>query len=474
MAAIPRRWWTFVAVLLGTFTVSLSNTMLNPAIPMLMQRLTTDAATAGWVLTGNLFGMAMTMPLAGWLSERFGKSCVYRAGLVGFLLASMLGSLANTIGEVIATRTAQGIAAGIMIPLSLAIIFAVYPKEERGRVTGVWSMMVMLAPALGPALGGWLIDVADWRMLFLINLPLGLAALLIRGRTVFVTPADVRPFDWPGFMLCFIGIGLMLCASTGMRTPAQVIEPLRVAAMITALAFLALFIRVELRAPHPLLNLRIFAVRAYRVSVVIVVVQSIGMFSCLLLVPLMMQNALGMSAVETGLALLATALSMSAFGGVGGWWLDRYGARGVVITGMALSGGATAAFGWLPESAGLASVMALMALRGLGLGLCYTPVTTAGMSAVPDANVAEGAAMANLARRLVAGIAIVLVTVELQLRSGQFSAAGTLPRLAEAWALREGFVVIGALILICAPLALLFPPKARASLPVGASRATVI
>lgn len=470
MAVIPDRRWTFVAVLLGTFTVSLSNTMLNPAVPMLMRRLGTDAPTAGWVLTGYLFGMAMTMPLAGWLGERFGKPRVYRASLIGFLVASMLGAFARTIEEIIAARTAQGIAAGLMIPLSLAIIFAAYPKDERGRVTGAWSMMVMLAPALGPVLGGWFMDVTDWRVLFLVNVPLGLAALPIGARTIPATRATARPFDWRGFLLCFAGIALMLGASSGVRTPAEIIGPLRVGAMLAGFAILALFVLVELRTPHPLLNLRIFAVTVYRVSVVMVVVQSIGMFGCLLLVPLMMQHTLGMSAIETGFALLAAALSMSAFGGVGGWWLDRYGARGVVIAGMVLCGLATAAFAWLPAGIGLAPVIALMALRGVGLGLCYTPVTTAGLSAVPDVHVAEGSAMANLARRLVAGIAIVLVSVQVQLRSEQLVAAGTLRRLAEAQALREGFLLIGVLILLCAPLALLFPPKARA-LSVDARRA---
>ena len=206
---------------------------------------------------------------------------------------------------------------------------------------------------------------------------------------------------------------------------------------------------------------------------VFVVVQSVGMFGCLLLVPLTMQGVLGFGAADTGLALLATALAMSACGGVGGALLDRYGPRAVVGAGMVVNGLATLAFSELPDGAGLAAVIALMALRGLGLGLCYTPVVTAGLSAVPADCVAEGAAMSNLLRRLVAGVAIVLVSVRYQLRSAYLLTVGASPHAAQGLALREGFVALGVLILLSAPLVWLFPSARRRS-PEAATRAPAV
>lgn len=470
-ASRPDRRLAFAAVLAGTFTVSLSNTALNPAVPALMRGFGVDAAAASWVLTGYLLGMALAMPLTGYLGARFGQARVYRLGLTGFLVSSLAGAFSPTMGVMIAARALQGIAAGLMIPLSLALIFAVYPKEERGRVTGVWSLSVMLAPALGPVLGGWLLETSNWPALFLVNLPLGLVALLIAVAGLPIKPgAGPRPFDWPGFILCVAASTLLLGALSGVREAAQLLQPARWLATLTAVACLLLFVRVELAARHPLLNLRIFRVQTYWVSVAFVVVQSIGMFGCLLLVPLMMQGVHGFGAADTGLALLATALAMSACGGVGGALLDHYGARAIVGTGMAVSGLATLALGMLPDGAGLALVIALMALRGLGLGLCYTPVVTAGLSAVPADFVAEGAAMSNMLRRLVAGVAIVLVSVRYQVHSAYLLSLGLAPQAAQAQALREGFFALAAVILLCTPLVWLFP-RSRAASPETALRA---
>jgi EmrB/QacA subfamily drug resistance transporter len=462
-AQLDRRL-TVIAVLMGTFTVSLSNTALNPAVPALMQSFGTDAATASWVLTGYMLGMALTMPLTGYLGARFGQARVYRLGLAGFLAASLAGAFSPTMSAMIAARAMQGIASGLMIPLSLALIFAVYPKDERGRITGIWSTAVMLAPALGPVLGGWLLETIKWPALFLVNLPLGLVALVVAAHGLRFAPAAApRPFDWPGFLLCVVGISLLLGVTSGVRSADDLVEPVRLVAGLAALLCLGSFVRIELASPHPLLNLRIFAVQTYWASVVLVVVQSVGMFGCLLLVPLTMQNVLGFGAAETGFALLAAALAMSACGGLGGMLLDRYGARVVVGGGMLVSGLATLALGWVPDGAGLVPVIALMAARGLGLGFCYTPVVTAGLSAVPADRVAEGAAMSNLLRRLVASVAIVLVSVRYQLRSTDLLALGLPLHAAQGMALREGFVAIGVVILLSVPLVWLFPSSRRAS-----------
>ncbi|KPA94233.1 drug resistance transporter, EmrB/QacA subfamily, partial [Pseudomonas asplenii] len=378
---MQRRWVVF-NVLLGTLTVSLSNSSLNPALPMFMNVFGIGPLLATWIVAGFMTSMGMTMPLTSFLSQRLGRKRLYLWGVALFVGASLLGAVANSISLVITARVVQGIASGLMIPLSLAIIFSVYAKPERGRVTGLWSAAVMLAPALGPLCGSLLLEWFSWRSLFLMNVPIGLLALVL-GMVVLPDsePAERQPFDLAGYLLIAAGIGLLMVSISGLRHASTLLDPLDLGMLLAGLLCLVAFVRVELSRQAPLLNLRIFALRGYRLSVVIAVVQSVGMFECLVLLPLLVQVVLGYSAIWTGLALLCTAAFASLFGQMGGRILDRHGPRTVVACGLLLTGLSTLALGLLKADAAIAVVFALMMVRGAGLGLSYMPVTTAGLNA---------------------------------------------------------------------------------------------
>ncbi|WP_407345268.1 MFS transporter [Dickeya ananatis] len=263
-SAVPR-WLVVVNVLLGTTTVSLNNSSLNPALPAFIEVFHIGPLLATWIVAAFMVSMGMTMPLTGYLGHRLGNKPLYLLGVALFISGSVLGMLADSISLVIAARTVQGIASGLMIPLSLTLIFSVYPKQERGGITGIWGAIVMLAPALGPLCGGILLTWFSWRSLFAMNIPIGALALLM-GLVVLpkTTPGERKPFDMTGYLLVSAGIGLLMVAAGRLHHAAALANPLNLLMLLVAAACLAAFVRVELRKREPLLNLRIFQLHGYR------------------------------------------------------------------------------------------------------------------------------------------------------------------------------------------------------------------
>lgn len=449
-----------VAVILGTTTVSLNNTSLNPALPAFIEAFALGPVMATWIVAAFMVSMGMTMPLTSYLAQRAGRKPLYLAGLGLFIGGSLLGAMAGSIAWVIAARVVQGVASGLMIPLSLAIIFSVYPKGERGAVTGLWGAAVMLAPAVGPLCGSLVLQWYDWRALFLVNVPIGLLAL---GLGVNVLPKSeagaAKAFDLSGYLLVAIGIGVLMITVGRLHDLQALQDPFNLLGLLLAAFCLVAFVRHQLRHPAPLLELRIFALKGYRSSVVIAVVQSIGMFECLVLVPLLVQMVMGHSAIWTGIALLCTALSASLFGHFGGQLLDRHGPRGIVSTGLLLTGLATFALGTIDHDVGMLAICLLMVVRGAGLGLSYMPVTTAGLDVLPEALITQGAAMNNISRRLLSSLAIVLASLWLQVRLGDSwgAAHAGSAHAGTASAVGEVFIATAVLILLALPFAWRFP-----------------
>lgn len=310
----------------------------------------------------------------------------------------------------------------------------------------------MLAPALGPLCGSLLLEWFSWRSLFLMNVPIGLLALLLGvGVLPASEPAERKPFDLIGYLLIASGIGLLMVAISRMHHAEALLDPLNQAMVLVAVACLIAFVRVELRRKDPLLNLRLFNLRGYRLSVIVAVVQSVGMFECLVLLPLLVQTVMGYNPIWTGLSLLCTAAFASLFGQWGGKALDWHGPRKVVAIGLLLTGLSTLALGLLKSDAAIGVVFVLMMVRGAGLGLSYMPITTAGLNALPEPMVTQGAAMNNISRRLVASLGIVIASLWLEFR---LSSAGP---TATPSAISEVFIATGLLILLALPCAWRFP-----------------
>ncbi|WP_431089095.1 MDR family MFS transporter [Paenibacillus sp. 8b26] len=452
--AVSEQWKVVITVMLGTFTVLLNNSSLNPAIPSFIRVFHTNAATASWLITIFLITMGMTMPLTGYLADRFGKKKVYLSGLALFVTGSLLGSLSWGLTTVILCRGLQGMAGGLMIPLSLALIFEAFPKEERGKVTGIWGIAIMAAPMLGPTVGGIVLSLSSWQVLFLINVPTGLLGLLLGMR--YLTAARSNPsrtFDSSGFITVTLGVGFILFALGRTKTAADLIAPLHILLFLAGAALLVLFVRMELVKEQPLLNVHIFKIRTYSLSVIVASVQAIAMFGSIFLVPMLVQHVYGYDAMMTGLVFLPSAICTGWFVTIAGKQLDRKGPKGMISTGLIITCAATAMLGMLQMNSPLWMIFVLMMLRGIGLGLSNMPATTAGLNAIPDELVAQGSAMNNVMRRLTSSLGMVVISIYFEVRKAQLLVVGYSLETGTLQAIREGFIGMSILILLTIPAA---------------------
>lgn len=451
---ISSEWMILCSILLGTFTVILNNSSLNPAVPEFMNVFQSSASSTSWIITIFLLGMGMTMPLTGYLGDRFGKKRIYLLGLFLFILGSILGSLSWNLVSVICFRGLQGIAGGLMIPLSLAIMFDAFPKNERGRVTGIWGIAIMVAPAIGPTVGGLMIEWGSWQSLFWMNIPIGLIGLIIGLKYLPQSVPDrKRTFDTSGFVTVTLGVGIILLTLGQIKHLADMMVWSNLVLMGVGIVLLILFVRLQLTKEQPLLYLRIFNIPTYALSVVVVSVQAIAMFATIFMVPLLVQNVYGYSAMMTGLVFLPSAIFTGIFVRIAGKHLDRKGPKMIVLVGLSVTCITTAMLGMLQLDSPLWVIFVLMMLRGVGLGLSNMPVTTAGLNAIPEPLVSQGSAMNNVIRRMTSSLGIVIISVYYEVRRTQLIGYGHSDAISTLQTINEGFWVLSIVILITIPAA---------------------
>ena len=374
--------WVLAATVLGSSLAMLTGTVVNIALPAIGAAL--DAGTAGlqWVLNGYLLAVASLMLIGGSLGDRFGRRRVFVIGCAAFAVTTLLCGLAPTIEILIGLRVTQGVAAALLTPGSLAIIEAVFHPDDRGRAIGAWSALGGVGAAVGPVLGGWLVDVGSWRWVFFLGIPLAIAVVVIAVRWVPESrDPDAGPLDWMGASTIFLALAcvtwaLILAPERGV-TNAAVLAPAG-----AGVAFVALFVLLELRQRSPMLPLDVFENRQFSAAnaITLVIYAALGGVFFLLVVHL--QVAVGYSALEAGAALLPVTVLMLVLSSPAGAYAQRHGAR------LPLSvGGALIATGMLlmariqPGGSYVATVLPAVGVFGLGLAATVAPVTTAALAA---------------------------------------------------------------------------------------------
>ncbi|TMW70895.1 MDR family MFS transporter [Alteribacter natronophilus] len=463
MAKIPHKWLVLISVLLGTFTIILNNSMMNPAVPQFMNVFDADAVATGWVITIFMVTMGITMPLTGYLGDKFGKKNLYLFGVGLFILGSILGSFSWSLSSLIAFRGIQGIGGGFMMPLSLVFIFEAFPKKERGMAMGVWGVAAMMAPTIGPTLGGVIIELGSWQWLFLCNIPTGVLGLVFSALYLNKNKPNTQiTFDAKGFVTVTIGVGAVLLALGRINELAHLTDPFNITLIVVGTLSLIAFVRIENRTEQPLLDLSIFKVKAYSISVWIAIISSISLFGGIFLIPLLVQNVYGYGAIMTGLVFLPSALFMGLCMTIGGRILDRRGPTGVVTIGLTISFIGTAAFGFISMETALWMLFFLNAVRGIGMGLSMMPSTTTGMNAIPETMISRGSAMNNVLRQMSSALGVVFMSVYFEVRRAQLMAAnGMTIEEGSLQAITEGFTVISVLMLISIPAGWLLGREAK-------------
>jgi EmrB/QacA subfamily drug resistance transporter len=396
----------FVAAM---FMNIMDGTVVNVALPALSRYFAAPIGSVSGVVTAYLVALAVAMPVSGWFGEHFGGRNVLLAAITLFTAASALCGLATSLPELVAFRALQGLGGGTLIPVGMTMITRAFPPAERIKANQVLIVPTLLAPALGPVIGGALVDGLSWRWIFYVNLPVGVAAVLVG--LLFLPAGSEYPsgrFDLPGFLLAAVGFPLVMYAlSTGSTSGWGSAAVLGTG--LPGLVLLALFIVAEQRAAAPMLRLRLYRDRLFRVTSLQLTAASGGFMGTLFLVPLLLQNGLGFSAIHSGLSTFTEAI-----GGMLGVQLTtrlykRVGPRRLMTAGM---GGTVTTIGLMAlagRSDAFWVIPLLMFFTGCSFGFAISPAQTANMATITAAETGHASTLQNTVRQAGAACGVALL-----------------------------------------------------------------
>jgi EmrB/QacA subfamily drug resistance transporter len=401
--------WVIFAAVLGSGIAFLDSTVVNVALPEIRDDLGGGLSGLQWTLDGYLLTLSALLLLGGALGDEYGRRRMFVLGLVSFTVASVLCGIAPSIGTLIAARALQGVGGALLVPGSLALITASFRSEDHGTAIGAWSGLTGVATAIGPFLGGWLIDSVSWRLVFLINVPLAALALWVTLRHVPESrdPQAGRRPDYAGAATATLGLAGVVFAL--IQGPAEGWSPAVVAAGILGAAALIAFPFVELRVESPLVPLDIFKSRQFSGANGTTFVVYAGLGAALFLIVVEMQTVLGYSALQAGAATLPITVLMLVLSPRAGRLAQRIGPRLPMTIGpLVVAGGLFLLARIGPDSTYLGGIFPGLVVFGLGLSLTVAPLTAAVMGSVVENHVGVGSGVNNAVAR-VAGLLAVAV-----------------------------------------------------------------
>ncbi|MDQ0898932.1 MULTISPECIES: MDR family MFS transporter [unclassified Paenibacillus] len=408
-----------VAIVVGIFMVILDGTAVNVALPKLQEEFKLlNLSLVQWTVIGYALAQAAVIPLAGWLSDRFGAKKIFLISVGLFTIGSGLCALANTVEMLITFRIIQGLGGGVVVPIAMAFIYRLSPPGKVGAVMGMMGIPILLGPALGPVVAGWLVEYHSWQWIFLINLPIGVIGILLGIRTLpNIQRQSVASLDLLGMLLGPIAFAaLVYGVSNGGIDPVTGKSTWTDADTLIGsgigIVALILFVIVELRRENPLLELRVFRSGNFTKGIIVQWISQIAMFGTMFLVPLYLQQAHGYSPLKTGLIMLPQALASGLFMPIGGKLSDRFGARPLVLAGMALTTISALLLSNMSGDSGVGTVMLPLALLGAGMGLFMMPLNNHLIQSAPQNLVGRVTSLTNAAQQVMMSFAIaILMTI---------------------------------------------------------------
>ena len=400
----------------ATFMEVLDTTVVNVSLPHIAGSLSASVDEAAWALTSYLVANAVILPMTGWLASFFGRKRVLLAAVFGFTSASFLCGLAPSLKFLVVCRIIQGATGGALQPLSQAVMLEAFPPQDRGKAMAFWGLGIVVAPMLGPVLGGWLTDNYSWRWVFYINLPVGLMSVIMTRMFIFDPPyirRASRGIDYWGIGLLTLGIGaLQVVLDKGQE------EDWFESHWITALAIIAgialiVFLVHELRTRDPVIHLRVFKQRTYAAGVFVMTMMGFVMYGSLLLLPVFLQTLLGYPALDAGIAMaprgLGSFLTMPLVGTV----LNRFDPRKVLAIGLVGSAWTLYELSKLNLQAGYWDIFWPQFIQGSCLAMLFVPLTTATMDPIPKEEMGNATSMFNLMRNVGGSVGIASATTYL-------------------------------------------------------------
>src|SRR6266567_6013700 len=415
------RWRVAAVVALGLFMAILDNTIVSVTLPQMQKAFHTDFETITWVASAYFLAQAAVIPIVGYLSDRIGSKLVFLTALILFTLGSVLCALAPTKEALIAFRVFQGIGGGALLPIAFSIIFRIFPPTERGMANAVLGIPIMMAPAFGPTVGGYLSTSFSWNAIFSINVPIGIVALILALLVLPGRKADSenqgvsagrQRFDLLGLTLSMVGFtalvyGITEAGSKGWGNATVLTF------ILVGVAVLLAFIVVELRVSDPVLDLRLFANYTFIISNIVLWVIAGVLFGSLFLLPLFVENIQGHTALLAGEFLISQGLAMGVGMALSGVLYNRVGPRILAATGLALLVAGTYSLTRLDVNTSGMSLQIWLILRGLGLGFTMPPLQTLALSAVGNRAMAKASSLVTVTRMVASAIGVAGLTTYL-------------------------------------------------------------
>jgi MFS transporter, DHA2 family, multidrug resistance protein len=416
MAHHPNKWVVAGTVLIGTIMAVLDSSVVNVALPDMSGTLGATIEEITWVVTGYILAQVIFMPITALLSSRFGRKNFYVASVVLFTVASMACGLARSMPVMILFRAIQGAGGGVMITVSQAILRESFPPEEQGTAMGLFGVGTVLAPAIGPTLGGWLTDQYSWPWVFYVNVPIGVVAILLVLRYVEDPPYLVRQkgrIDWAGVGAMTLGLGAFQLMLEKGQDLDWFQSSFIVWLAVISVVFLVAFIWRELRTSGPAVDLSLFRNVPFASATALGGVLGMGLYGALFLLPLFLQEVLGYPAMKSGIALMPRSLAMAVVMPIGGLLYNRLGPRVLVGTGLAISAYSFWDLAHLTTDTGIWDLMLPQIWQGVGFGMLFVALSTAALSSIPRSRMTAAAGLYNVVRQVLGSVGIALAATEL-------------------------------------------------------------
>lgn len=414
------RWWLLGNVMIGTFMAVLDATIVNVGLPKIMASFGVGLDKIEWVITAYMLALAVMLPTSGWLADRYGYKRIYFMGLLLFTFGSFLCGLSGDENMLIFSRVIQGLGAGAIMPVGMAVISREFPPKQRGVALGFWSIASAASVSFGPLIGGYLVDNFYWQLIFDVNLPVGIIGMF----ATFVIQREyknenVRNFDLVGFISVSIFLPLVLYAlsqgtaasnSDGWSAPSILI------CFAVSTIALAIFITAEYTVKEPLIDLRLLSIRNFGLSNIIMFIFGIGMFGSTFLLPLYLQNSLGYSALQSGSIFLPVGILQGSLAPIVGRVSDKTNPKIPLIIGISLlafSFYLNSFFSYLTEHD---YIMLALYIRGVAMGMIFTPLSTISLFEVPREKMAQASGIINIFRQLGGSFGVAILATLLSVR----------------------------------------------------------
>jgi DHA2 family multidrug resistance protein len=405
-------WYVLITVMMSTFMVVLDGTIVNVAIPTIMAAFGKTISQVVWVSTAYLIALSIVLAVSGWLTEHFGAKQAFMVGLVVFVFSSYLCGISWNIESLVFFRVLQGFGGGILTPVGMTLFTSEFPKENRTIPLGFYSIAIAAAISLGPAVGGYLIEMINWKWIFFINLPFGVVTFLFAGVVLNRTERKViHTFDkWGLITLSTFLVSLFVGISSG-NAPWNVegwTSVFTLASFLISGVSLILFLAIELTHSFPIVDLRIFRERDFLMGNIVLFVFSFTLFGSSFLLPLYLQNGLNYSQIQTGLVLLPLGLAQCVFGGLSGWLTKKISPKFLVLCSIIVLG-LTYHFNskfslYTPEHA----MVWLFIARGAAMGFLFAPLLSITMSKISEEKLSQASGLFTVQRQIGAALGVAI------------------------------------------------------------------